>query len=119
MDIYTEITARIINEMEKGIIPWEKPWIARGGAISHATGKRYSLLNQMLFPDLSVQVLALFFSQTASGITVNFAHCLPLPVNKRLICFVSAFCLHFLQLFSGFSALVKCSRNHLFLLPAP
>ena len=48
MDIYAEITARIINEMEKGMIPWEKPWIARGGAISHATGKRYSLLNQML-----------------------------------------------------------------------
>ena len=48
MDIYAEITARIITEMEKGIIPWEKPWIARGSAISHATGKRYSLLNQML-----------------------------------------------------------------------
>ena len=48
MDIYAEVTARIITEMEKGIIPWEKPWIARGGAISHATGKRYSLLNQML-----------------------------------------------------------------------
>ena len=48
MDIYAEVTARIIAEMEKGIIPWEKPWIARGGAISHATGKRYSLLNQML-----------------------------------------------------------------------
>ena len=48
MDIYKEVTDRIITEMEKGIIPWEKPWIARGGAISHATGKRYSLLNQML-----------------------------------------------------------------------
>lgn len=48
MDIYAEITARIITEMEKGVIPWEKPWIARGGAVSHATGKRYSLLNQML-----------------------------------------------------------------------
>ena len=48
MDIYAEITARIIAKMEKGVIPWEKPWIARGGAVSHATGKRYSLLNQML-----------------------------------------------------------------------
>ena len=53
MDIYAEITARIITEMEKGIIPWEKPWIARGGAISHATGKRYSLLNQMLLASRS------------------------------------------------------------------
>ena len=48
MDIYSEVTSRIISEMEKGIIPWEKPWIASGGCISHATGKPYSLLNQML-----------------------------------------------------------------------
>ena len=48
MDIYGEITNRIISEMEQGIIPWKKPWIASGAAISHTTGKRYSLLNQML-----------------------------------------------------------------------
>ena len=27
MDIYKEVTDRIVAEMEKGIIPWEKPWI--------------------------------------------------------------------------------------------
>lgn len=48
MDIYAEITARIIDQMENGVIPWEKPWVASGKAISHATGKAYSLLNQML-----------------------------------------------------------------------
>ena len=48
MDIYAEVTSRIISEMEKGIIPWRKPWVACGNAISHATGKPYSLLNQML-----------------------------------------------------------------------
>lgn len=48
MDIYAEVTDRIIAQMENGIIPWQKPWIARGKAISHATGKPYSLLNQML-----------------------------------------------------------------------
>lgn len=48
MDIYAEITARIIDQMENGIIPWKKPWVASGKAISHATGKAYSLLNQML-----------------------------------------------------------------------
>ena len=48
MDIYSEVTSRIISEMEKGIIPWEKPWVASGGCVSHATGKPYSLLNQML-----------------------------------------------------------------------
>ena len=48
MDIYAEVTARIIDQMENGVIPWEKPWVASGKAISHATGKAYSLLNQML-----------------------------------------------------------------------
>ncbi|MBP3657094.1 MAG: DUF1738 domain-containing protein [Clostridia bacterium] len=48
MDIYAEVTSRIIDQMEQGIIPWQKPWIACGSAISHATGKPYSLLNQMI-----------------------------------------------------------------------
>lgn len=49
MDIYKEITDRIITQMENGIIPWQKPWIAGSTvAISHTTGKPYSLLNQML-----------------------------------------------------------------------
>ena len=48
MDIYGEITNRIIAEMEKGEIPWKKPWMAAGVAVSHTTGKAYSLLNQML-----------------------------------------------------------------------
>ena len=48
MDVYSEITSRIIAEMENGIIPWQKPWVASGSCISYATGKPYSLLNQML-----------------------------------------------------------------------
>ena len=48
MDIYAEITNRMIHEMEQGQIPWRKPWMASGAAISHTTGKPYSLLNQML-----------------------------------------------------------------------
>ena len=48
MDIYAEITNRMIQEMEKGQIPWRQPWQAAGAAISHTTGKAYSLLNQML-----------------------------------------------------------------------
>ncbi|MBR3017058.1 MAG: DUF1738 domain-containing protein [Clostridia bacterium] len=48
MDIYAAITDRIIAELETGIIPWQKPWQAEGKAISHTTGKPYSLLNQML-----------------------------------------------------------------------
>lgn len=48
-DIYEVVTARIIEQLENGIIPWEKPWTGtQGGAISGVTGKAYSLLNQML-----------------------------------------------------------------------
>ena len=48
MDIYAAVTDRIIEQMEQGIIPWQKPWVASGKAISHATGKPYSLLNQLM-----------------------------------------------------------------------
>ena len=48
MDLYQEVTNRIMEQLENGIIPWEKPWISAGNAVSHATGKPYSLLNQML-----------------------------------------------------------------------
>jgi len=48
MDIYTAVTDRIIEQMERGIIPWQKPWVSNSKAVSHATGKPYSLLNQML-----------------------------------------------------------------------
>ena len=48
MDIYQTITDRMIAEMKQGIIPWKKPWMAAGAAISHTTGKAYSILNQML-----------------------------------------------------------------------
>ena len=48
MDIYSEVTSRIIAQMENGVIPWQKPWVACGKAISRTTGKPYSLLNQML-----------------------------------------------------------------------
>ena len=48
MDLYQEITNRIMEQMEGGVIPWQKPWVSSGSCISYATGKAYSLLNQML-----------------------------------------------------------------------
>lgn len=49
MDVYGIITERIIAELEKGEIPWRKPWTGvRDGAYSGATGRPYSLLNQLL-----------------------------------------------------------------------
>ena len=49
-DLYQQITDRIIAELEKGRIPWHKPWKCSSGAISRATGKPYSVLNQLLLP---------------------------------------------------------------------
>jgi len=49
VDVYDIVTEHIIAEMEKGIIPWQKPWC--GGseeAISYVSRRPYSLLNQML-----------------------------------------------------------------------
>ena len=48
-DLYSEITARIIEQLEAGQIPWRKPWAGtRAGAISRATGRPYSLINQFI-----------------------------------------------------------------------
>lgn len=59
--IYEIVTERIITEMEKGNLPWKRPWVMAGeGAISHVTGKPYSMLNQWL---LSQQGEYLTFNQ--------------------------------------------------------
>lgn len=48
-DLYQEITDRIVAELEQGIIPWKKPWTGlRSSAISHETGRPYSILNQFM-----------------------------------------------------------------------
>ena len=49
VNVYQIVTDRIITELENGIIPWEKPWTGvRSGAYSRATGRPYSVLNQLL-----------------------------------------------------------------------
>ena len=47
--VYEMVTERIIEQLENGIIPWEKPWSGvRSGAYNRISKKSYSLLNQML-----------------------------------------------------------------------
>lgn len=62
IDVYAMVTDRILAELEKGNIPWHKPWImpavtykgikvkvdSRTCAYSRSTAKPYSLLNQLL-----------------------------------------------------------------------
>ena len=48
-NVYDMITDRIIAELEKGQIPWQKPWTGvKDGAYNRITKRPYSLLNQML-----------------------------------------------------------------------
>ncbi len=43
-DLYQTIADRIIAELEKGTGPWS----CSSGAISHVTGKTYSVLSQLM-----------------------------------------------------------------------
>ena len=47
-DLYQHITDRIVSELEAGTAPWQRPWVGSRFAISHVTGKPYSIMNQML-----------------------------------------------------------------------
>lgn len=48
------VTERFMDQLSKGQIPWEKPWISvkgsRVGGWSHNDGRSYSLINQMMLP---------------------------------------------------------------------
>ena len=47
--VYEMVTDRIIEQLENGVIPWQKPWHGvANGAYNRITRKPYSLLNQML-----------------------------------------------------------------------
>lgn len=55
VNVYQKVTDRIIEQLEKGIVPWQRPWSCDsktiavfGGAINYVTRKPYSMLNQML-----------------------------------------------------------------------
>lgn len=48
-DVYQMVTDKIVEMLDKGIIPWHKSWSGvANGAISYVSRKPYSLLNQML-----------------------------------------------------------------------
>lgn len=48
-DVYEIITNRILEQLEKGIIPWHKPWTGgKDGAYNYVTERAYSVLNQIL-----------------------------------------------------------------------
>ena len=51
MNVYQIVTAQIIEELKKGYIPWQKPWMSmrpQSGAYNRITKRPYSILNQLL-----------------------------------------------------------------------
>lgn len=46
--LYEQVTNKIIEEMEKGIIPWKKGWTAISGAYNARSKRYYSFLNQII-----------------------------------------------------------------------
>jgi antirestriction protein ArdC len=64
-DLYSEISARIIAELERGAAPWVKPWSATAGRnvpCNAATNRPYSGCN----------VLLLWFAQKAGYNTPRY-----------------------------------------------
>ncbi|PFP29367.1 antirestriction protein [Bacillus sp. AFS073361] len=47
--IYEMVTNQIIEQLEKGVIPWKKSWVS-GGAVNWKTQKGYRGINVMLLP---------------------------------------------------------------------
>ncbi len=68
VDIYKEVTDRIIQALEQGVVPWQKPWTGgSSGCISYSTGKPYSLLNHLLLHGISGQYLTFAQCSAAGG----------------------------------------------------
>jgi antirestriction protein ArdC len=51
-DIYSEVTNKIIKDLENGIVPWARPWGSTGGAAgtprNAATSRPYSGVNVLI-----------------------------------------------------------------------
>ena len=68
LDLYAEITNRIIEALEKGTVPWQKPWVGgTSGCISYGTGRPYSLLNHILLGGVSGEYITFRQCSLAGG----------------------------------------------------
>lgn len=75
-NVYEMVTTRIIEELEKGIIPWEKPWTGiRAGAYNRVSKKPYSMINRVVVP-MKEQYKAIneYYSTTFHELTHSTGH---------------------------------------------
>lgn len=70
VDVYKMVTDRIVEELEKGTVPWQRGWSgAADGAYNYVSKRPYSLINQLM---LKHQDAYLTFKQvTEKGGKVN------------------------------------------------
>lgn len=61
-DIYTRITSRIIEELEKGVLPWMKPW-----NVEHAAGRITRPLRHNGQPYRGINIIQLWMTAEAAG----------------------------------------------------
>lgn len=48
LDVYQMVTNKVMEQLEQGVCPWQRPWTGTAGTINYVTRKPYSLLNQIL-----------------------------------------------------------------------
>src|SRR4051812_20549255 len=51
-DVYSIVNDRIIEHLEKGVIPWRQPWTKAGLPKNLISGKQYRGINVMLLASL-------------------------------------------------------------------
>ena len=70
-DIYTKVTDRIIEQLEKGVVPWQSPYFCKVGfPTNFSTGKKYQGINVFLLGSLrytSPYFLTYLQTQTLGG----------------------------------------------------
>lgn len=47
-DVYAEVTAKMIDALESGLVPWRKPWTAMGAHRNLVSGREYRGINVFL-----------------------------------------------------------------------
>lgn len=51
-NIYSMVTDRILAVLDKGVVPWRRPWVGNSLCVKRRTGEPYSFVNQLLLsPD--------------------------------------------------------------------
>ncbi len=86
-DKFEEMTARIISQLEKGVVPWRRTWnqIVMGAARNHFTGHVYRGINRFMLDGFEVPRFATFHQISGAGHRVKKgAKSLPIYFWKML-----------------------------------